>query len=413
VAFYGFENPILTAYSQKVFLYSTDTTYCKTYSKSGQYYINPYYKFGNDTCVLLVKTHHGKTLKTIEQIKIPVKVYSPGRASIGENRNYISKELLMAADSLFLIPEQDYFSQSAFKIIKYRVIILPKAGYLLEMSCNSDKIPKQLKDLFEKLSPGDMVVFDGIRAKSYNNSIEKPISPFAITLSAKSYNAHASNFRINGFVKQSNGQITPYIYPKSSNEELLKDIVKDSTWQYYEYDYVKDTFQLDMVETYKNGIMRSRTVYQYDSFCHHYTLKCIDDGGDSLYGYEQYYSNGQLYQKGMVVCNTRYSEYRHFKYSNEENLTKNKPYNTALKHLPSEAYHPFGYWQVYDRSGYLSMSLDWAFLQDTSYVEGCGFIPDDPILEYIQKKYYYSIPKGDISLYNEKGDIIERLFPEE
>jgi hypothetical protein len=48
MAFYGFENPILTAYSQKVFLYSKDTIHCKTYSKSGQYYINPYYKFGNE-----------------------------------------------------------------------------------------------------------------------------------------------------------------------------------------------------------------------------------------------------------------------------------------------------------------------------------------------------------------------------
>ena len=415
VAFYGFENPIQIENPVKTRLYAIDTYHCKTYQRNGQYYIRPVYKFGNDSCKIVARTTDKKVLH-IDTLTIHIKAHETGRASIGESNNYISKEKLMAADSLFLVPELEYFSRSVFNIVKYRVFIIPKAGYMAEMSCNGNKIPTQLKDLFEKLNPGDIIVFDGIRVRSYNNSIEKPISPIAITISAKSYNAHASNYRIDGFIRHSNGQLQAYTYPKTSDEVLLNDVIKDSTWRYYKYDYIKDTFELDLLETYEQGRIRTKTDYYYDSFCHHYTIKYIDDGGDSLFWFEQYYNNGQLYQKGLVVCNTRYSEYRHFKYSNEDNLKVNKPYNVALEHLVSENFHPYQYWQVYDRKGNLSMSLDWTFLEDTSYHEACSFGSDSDLedlpYKYIKKKYYYSVPNGLITLYNEKGEIIDQLLPD-
>jgi len=62
------------------------------------------------------------------------------------------------------------------------------------------------------------------------------------------------------------------------------------------------------------------------------------------------------------------------------------------------------------------MSLDWTFMEDTSYHEACSFGSDseleDQPYKYIKKKYYYSAPYGLITLYNEKGEIIDQLLPD-
>ena len=129
-----------------------------------------------------------------------------------------------------------------------------------------------------------------------------------------------------------------------------------------------------------------------------------------MFKFEQYYLNGQLYQKGLVLNNTSYSEYRHFKFRNETSRRDLPLHKLVLSHVP-QFYHPTGYWQVYSTSGQLQMSLEWAYREDTSYNSGCDFTNE--LLEPINKKYYYLIPKNEILIYNKEGQIIERQFPEE
>lgn len=409
IAFYGFNNPIIVSYPGKTILYSTDTNYCKTFKKAGQYYINPYFKFGNDSCKIVVRTTDKKVLH-LDTLTVYIKSYETGQASIGEINGYISKERLMGADSMFLIPPYRYAGAPSFKIIKYRLIVLPKAGYLEETSCMGNKISSTVKNMFSRLNPGDIVVFDGIRAKSDVFGIEKPISPFVVTVKANGTNVSASYYRIEGYVKNENGLVMPYVFPKSNDNELATNIVKDSLWKYYKYNYITDTFELESEEFFRNAHSEYRIIYSKDSICGSYKLNNIENGGDSMFKFEQYYLNGQLYQKGMVLTNTAYSEYRHFKFSNETSRRELPLHKLALSRVPEEFY-PTAYWQVYYPTGELQISLDWTVRQDTSYNSGCGF--SDELIEPINKKYYYLIPKNEILIYNKEGEIIERQFPEE
>lgn len=409
VAFYGFNNPIQVEHPGKTLLYAIDTNYCKTFQKNAQYYIRPTYKFGNDSCKIVARTTDKQVLH-IDTLTVYVKTFETGKASIGEVNGYISKESLIATDSMILEPPYQFLGTPSFKIIKYRLIVLPKMGYLEEASVAGNRIPSTVKTMFSRLKPGDMVVFDGIRVKSDVFGIEKPIAPFAVTISSSNYNAITSNFRIEGFVKNSDGKTQAYIFPLRHDDKLSQNIIKDSLWKYYRYNYIEDTFQLESEEFFRNAQSVYRIIYQKDSICRYYKLLSIAGGGDSIYRFEQYYLNGQLYQKGLVLTNTAYSEYRHFKFSNEESRRELPLYKQALIQIPEE-FHPTAFWQVYYPTGELQMSIDWTVRQDTSYNSGCVFNGDP--FEPIRIKYYYLLPKNDILIYNKEGQITNRLFPEE
>lgn len=409
VAFYGYNNPIQVEHPGKTRLYAIDTNYCKTFQKNAQFYIRPTYKFGNDSCKIVARTTDKKVLH-VDTLTVYVKTFESGKASIGEVNGYISKEKLMEADSMELVTPYLIAGSPSFRIVKYRMLIIPKVGWLEEISIVGNKIPKVIKTKFNSLKPGDMLVFDGIRAKSEIFGIEKPIAPFAVTISARNYNALTSNFRIEGFIKNSDGKTQAYIFPLKLDDKLLENVIKDSLWKYYRYDYIEDTFQLESEEFFKNAHTAYRVVYNRDSINGYYKLTTIPEGGDSIYMFEQYYLSGQLYQKGLMLTNTVYSEYRHFKFSNETSRRELPLHKLALSRVPEEFY-PTAYWQVYYPTGELQISLDWTVRQDTSYNSGCSF--SDAPIDPINKKYYYLLPKNDVLIYNREGQITERLFPEE
>lgn len=409
VAFYGFDNPIQVENPVKTRLYAIDTNYCKTFQKNGQYYIRPYYKFGKDSCKIVARTTDKKVLH-IDTLTVYIKSYETGKATIGEVNGYISKDRLMAVDSIELLTPYLIAGAPSYRIIRFRLLVLPKVGWLEEVSFVGTKFPKGVKEMFSRLNPGDMLVFDAIRVRSDIFGIEKPISPFAVRISKSSSNADEINFRIEGYVKNSDGKTQAYIFPLSSQDKLEQNVIKDSLWKYYRYDYMEDTFQLESEEFFRNAQSVYRIIYNKDSINGYYKLLSIPGGGDSIYMFEQYYLSGQLYQKGLVLTNTAYSEYRHFKFSNETSIQNLPIYKEAMRHVPDE-FHPSGYWQVYYPTGQLHASLEWSVKLDPSYNPGCDF--SGSIIEPINKKYYYLLPKNEILIYNKDGKISERLFPEE
>lgn len=405
VAYYGYDNKISIQYpnfKSHLSLISTDSLCCPLKQIEGEYYLRPSLCQSIRHCKLLVK----KKSKTIDTIQIKVKSISPTRISLGDVQGYISKEELLKADSIILVSEPTYDMVYDQRILKFRMIGMPKNGNMWEILSLRNTFDSTVKRLFKSLNPGDIIVIDGIRAVSNLWKGEKPLNPLVITISKASADLHHRSTRVTGYIK-SNNTLIPYLYPKHEGDELSIQSNKDSIWKYYFYHFELDSFLLHFSYQYKNNEIIKKTFYINDSITSYIDETIIND---SMMQYEQYYTNGKLYQKGIVKINTPYSKNRKYKFSNET-IKHNKPiYKKALEDMIGDCV-PMGYWQIYDSTGYLKSTVNWELVLEPNY----GLIdetdPDEPILTPF--KDYYCKPKGEVVIYNANGDIIERLFPED
>ncbi len=409
-AFYGFDNKIVIHCPKskiKAFkLISIDSFLCPLRHRDGSYYLKPSSFMSNSKhqCQLIILSGS----KIIDTFNVQLLSASKTIPSIGATNGYIDKEKLLKVDSIQLVNEFNFHNFQQ-RVTKFRAIIMPKSGYMSEINLNGNRFDTTIKKLFSELNAGDLVVFDAIRAKSNLWVGEKPLNPFYVTITnSPKYNQNFNTMRVTGFVKQRD-IVTPYIYPISTDDELNNNLERDSLWHFYFYNFEEDSFRLQYSHLYRNNDIVKLYFYDIDknSRSSYFVETKIND---SMFYYEQFYKNGKLYQKGIVKINTPFSKHRKFKFANETSIVNKPVYLKALEDMSDDCF-PMGYWQVFDSTGYLKATVNWDFAIEPN----AGIIdetdPKEPIL--FRPSDYYCKPKGEVVIYNSKGEIIERLFPEE
>lgn len=412
IAYYGIDNQISINYTgvkpESLVLISNDTNYYKIVRKNSDFYIHPYYKFDENHCKIYIYRRKGKRLRLLDSFKIELYTLASGFASIGEREGKISLKKLKKCDSIYYSSNFHHPINNSYTITNYRILILPKNGNMSEIHCVNQVFNPSVRKLFDSCKIRDIIIFDNIRAKSSVFSYEKPLHPLTITLVEENGNVteYKSLTRIEGFVKE-NGKTIPIIFPKSKNDEFPKSKVMDSIWIYYEYDnFLKDHI-LDKTLEFDEGKLMAITEYDGRKPLKAFTSKYIND---SMCQFESYHPNGEIFQKGIVKLNTLHSEHRHFKFYRTINDLKLE-HEIYLSKIP-EDYSPMGYWIVNDSLGRLRMSINWAFVIDSSYQTECDFTdPEEPYISNIQiiPTNYYNVAKGECIYYKSDGSIEKRL----
>jgi antitoxin component YwqK of YwqJK toxin-antitoxin module len=118
-----------------------------------------------------------------------------------------------------------------------------------------------------------------------------------------------------------------------------------------------------------------------------------------------YYDNGVLHQKGMVLLETDFRKYTYDSYYLEHcdedwccspsDFIQDTIYSNHLEDIESTTF-PIGNWNIYGKNGKLLIDMNFTTKEiEESYLN--------------RRKYFQMIPKGDCLIYNENGQLINTI----
>lgn len=258
------------------------------------------------------------------------------------------------------------------RVSKFNLIIVPKEGEVSEFKVLGNNINHEIREKILRLRTGDLIYIEGIVGgpTGFLNGgaicgVLMRFEPIALTVSNKD---HKSNIiRVIGYYRV-NDVLQAYIYPTNDFSPFNPEPhLKDSIWIYYTYDVKRQTYKIHQKDSFYKGMHICAYFYNDSNSKIAYRLQKISD---STWFYESYYSNGSLYQRGIVIKNNGINVYRKSLFYEEKlHLVKKDAWEKPLFDVHRELY-PFSQWEVFDSSGHLLQKLNYGMKIDNSFRPG-------------------------------------------
>lgn len=380
-AYYGIENAVYVTNTKQAFhLQATDTTYCKVRKQTDHWTLMPI-KVANDTgCTLLVLSKENKILNVVKTRNMELSMV---RVKLGEHADYITKAELMALDSLTLGYPYNNLNNNDYQITRFHMIFIPRRSFMMDINSSVNHFGPSVKDIFEKCQPGDILVFEGIRAKSKKVNIEKQLHPIIYYIVKPESPGTYTPRTIEGYVITPQGIRKPFWFPKSVMDTASPHgCIKDSLWIYRYYDERLGKYEAMESELYDSGVLIESSVYDLDERIE-YAYSRIND---SMVHFKYFHKNGVVMQEGECRLNTKFTSIRNFRLLMNYKDTLKYPEFHYLSYLPSD-YHPLGFWNVYDTSGTKIFTFEYEMVLDPSWYDGPD--PREYDINYVEPRFYY------------------------
>lgn len=399
VLYIGMENELVFRYegvkNEELLVKGTDNCILR-YVKDATYMARP--EYGKPTCKIYVGLKKDKGKKWLDSIIFQVKSFGKLRVLFGqyESGSYYLNDI-MEQDSVQIVTDV-YVKNLKFRVTKYSILIVPKIGAMSEFICTSSKISKQVKDAIVGLKKGDIILMDRVRAIGPSGEIF--INPLTISILGNSANYYYESKRVQGYFRDSIGALRIYRFPISS-DQVYRDcgMKKDSIWKYWNYNEKLSEYRVVEIDSFSKGRLVVSTFFNDTNGRKIYQLKPSTDS-NSLY--ESYYSNGNIYQKGLVRMNTQEIEFSKTMFYENGQWQKNKEaWHLCLNETPDYLF-PVGEWKVYDTNQNLQMVINYTKFINSNL--GCRTDP-----EYPWTVYYYIAPHGQCLLYK-NGRLAETIL---
>lgn len=254
----------------------------------------------------------------------------------------------LAQDSL-KCSNEDNIRKIEFFIKKFRVLIVPKNKEITEFAINGNKINDSIKLKIAESLPGDIILFDGIRA--YEKGGERLLKPLTFNLVYQ--NDENYKFKTIGYYRDSFGlKIYHRLLHGYDYNEYYK--IKDSVWSYFQFDKMMNKYyKISSDSFYKTKLIQT-TVYDTSKRI----IYKITPITDSTFNYVSYYKNGKVYQQGVVVKNTYLRYYRKYKNIEETEYDRAMIWNFCLRDTPNDLF-PIDKWQMYDSLGKIKAMINY------------------------------------------------------
>ncbi len=355
---------------------------------------------GAKTCKIYIGLKKEKGRKWLDSMEMPIIIVPKPKARFGDiERGGATVADLLKQDSINCRMWETYIKGINIRITKYRIISMPKHGEMKEFGQKGAKISDEVKKEIEGLKDGDLIVVDGIRADGPGYR-DKPIESIVIVISNDNFLWGDPSGRISGYYRDSN-ILRRYQYPILQNQkEVSEHLKKDSIWTYWHRSYHNYKMMKTRVDSFSNGHLCHSTYFSDTAEIKTYELKALSD---TTFIYTSYYTNGKIYQKGMIRKHSRWVQYRKYDYYGENSYPDEKDiWDLCLSATPKYLY-PSGQWVMYDTSGRLQLEVTY------------GFIKDEPMANLHNKDtwlgwtFLYIVPQGPCIIY-EKGKVKETII---
>jgi hypothetical protein len=411
VLYSGVPSPILMSYPgisvDKLELRSRQNCRVQYDSIKRQYLITAAYKV--DSCSVLVGIKKRKHIVWKDTIYLRVKKLPGGEARLGslKGNTYYSLDKIMEQDEITLYSDAYLTGLDKAVIRKFRVIIMPKKGYMEDYTVTGNKLGPTLKAAIARCGAGDMLVIDGIRV--FDDGMgHRSLSPITYTISGNK-DGHLVNdapirregyFLVNGIQKH-------YVFPISENQEAMdfSDCVKDSIWLYYVYNGQKKDYVLVNKDSFKAGNKIYSQHFDDSSGKIKYKVVSITD---TSFNYISYHPNGKLSQVGIAVADTDCKKYFKYKFHEHKNYPVQKNIIERYMDKIETPYSPIGEWKVYDSVGNIEAKIYYS-ISSEAYDRGCDY--DNPLPSMCVTRYFRIIPNG-CTLYSKDGKIQKEILIE-
>ncbi len=102
---------------------------------------------------------------------------SPNTAAGSEYKYEVSLSQLNAIDSFCV----QFEAATLPRITRFDMTTIPVKGYMEQVNCYNNRFDEVVKKLMNKLGPGDVIIFDGIKALDSNGK-EIKLSPISLRI---------------------------------------------------------------------------------------------------------------------------------------------------------------------------------------------------------------------------------------
>jgi sRNA-binding regulator protein Hfq len=337
----------------------------------------------------------------VKQMEQP-RVFIDSLVFYKNDENHYSISLLPNKIKLFCSYGNNYLDeQKNYKILKFRLLLLTKDKGLFELNSNSDSLTnKQLSIIKSKIQPNSILLFDGIYVTNKNNNTIL-LNPLVLNYQeTEKYNRQFNcDYLVQGYVRR-NGKLYNYNTNQLNLFYQVSDtLIKDSIWKFSTIDRSKGEFVCNQIDSFSNN----KKIKSY--FLNYKKLSEVEYLNDSMAEMRNYYENGVLHQKGMVLLETDFRKYTYDSYYLEHcyedwccspsDFIQDTIYSNHLEDMESTTF-PIGNWKIYGKNGKLLIDMNFTTKEiGESYLN--------------RRKYFQIIPKGDCLIYNESGQLINTI----
>lgn len=337
----------------------------------------------------------------VKQMEQP-RVFIDSLVFYKNDENHYSISLLPNKIKLFCSYGNNYLDeQKNYKILKFRLLLLTKDKGLFELNSNSDSLTnKQLSIIKSKIQPNSILLFDGIYVTNKNNNTIL-LNPLVLNYQeTEKYNRQFNcDYLVQGYVRR-NGKLYNYNTNQLNLFYQVSDtLIKDSIWKFSTIDRSKGEFVCNQIDSFSNN----KKIKSY--FLNYKKLSEVEYLNDSMAEMRNYYENGVLHQKGMVLLETDFRKYTYDSYYLEHcyedwccspsDFIQDTIYSNHLEDMESTTF-PIGNWKIYGKNGKLLIDMNFTTKEiGESYLN--------------RRKYFQIIPKGDCLIYNESGHLINTI----
>jgi sRNA-binding regulator protein Hfq len=337
----------------------------------------------------------------VKQMEQP-RVFIDSLVFYKNDENHYSISLLPNKIKLFCSYGNNYLDeQKNYKILKFRLLLLTKDKGLFELNSNSDSLTnKQLSIIKSKIQPNSILLFDGIYVTNKNNNTIL-LNPLVLNYQeTEKYNRQFNcDYLVQGYVRR-NGKLYNYNTNQLNLFYQVSDtLIKDSIWKFSTIDRSKGEFVCNQIDSFSNN----KKIKSY--FLNYKKLSEVEYLNDSMAEMRNYYENGVLHQKGMVLLETDFRKYTYDSYYLEHcyedwccspsDFIQDTIYSNHLEDMESTTF-PIGNWKIYGKNGKLLIDMNFTTKEiEESYLN--------------RRKYFQIIPKGDCLIYNESGHLINTI----
>jgi hypothetical protein len=337
----------------------------------------------------------------VKQLEQP-RVFIDSLVFYKNDENHYSISLLPNKIKLFCSYGNNYLDeQKNYKIFKFRLLLLTKDKGLFEFVSNSDSLTnKQLSIIKSKIQPNSILLFDGIYVTNKNNNTIL-LNPLVLNYQeTEKYNRQFNcDYLVQGYVRR-NGKLYNYNTNQLNLFYQVSDtLIKDSIWKFSTIDRSKGEFVCNQIDSFSNN----KKIKSH--FLNYKKLSEVEYLNDSMAEMRNYYENGVLHQKGMVLLETDFRKYTYDSYYLEHcdedwccspsDFIQDTIYSNHLEDMESTTF-PIGNWKIYGKNGKLLIDMNFTTKEiEESYLN--------------RRKYFQMIPKGDCLIYNESGYLINTI----
>lgn len=408
ILYVGLDNPISVAVegvkSQDLIVNITGKGNYIQKVSDGKYLAKVVHQKDTNTCFINVSVQAKGKVKLVSSKSYKIEFVPKGEAMVGEYRTgsfvkvseLIKQKALVSSNGQLCVPGLRY------NIDQFSLIFLPKHGLIEQMSFKGDTLNQTAINKIKNLQNGDIIIFEGIRAKNGYNTIA--LNPIVLTVS----NLINKSIRMVGQTFHRD-TIKPYWYPESDQQnfnEVPLESEKHGVWNTYIYNDKLQDFYLSQKDSFHFG----KLIYTKQFNENHITDRIDHNQNNRIY-YTLYHVNGQIYQEGEVK-KRNYETVNYSKFYRELDTSLNKT-KAAYQNYPleiSRSYYCTGKWKVYHNNGKLKAELNYITVEDSLrkalYMDVDN--PETPSFEL--PKYLLILLDGPVVFYNKDGKVEETIL---